>query len=101
MRSKLRAALLAPTAGEAVIMANGSEDGILDRIFAAEPVGTLFLPHGEDVPAWKRWVGYTARPQGKLIVDDGARRAVVSTAGLASTPGRPLGAAPTHPNRVP
>lgn len=77
MRSKLRAAHLATTAGEAVIMANGSEDGILDRIFAAEPIGTLFLPHGEDVPAWKRWVGYTARPQGKLIVDDGARRAVV------------------------
>jgi glutamate 5-kinase len=76
MRSKLRAARLATAAGEAVIMANGSVDGVLDRVFAAEPVGTLFLPHGQDVPAWKRWVGFTARPKGTLRIDDGARRAV-------------------------
>ena len=77
MRSKLRAARLATAAGESVIMANGSHDGILDRIFAAEPVGTLFLPHGDDVPAWKRWVGFTARPKGSLRIDAGARRALV------------------------
>jgi glutamate 5-kinase len=46
-------------------------------VFAAEPVGTLFLPHREDIPAWKRWVGYTARPVGSVTIDDGARRAVV------------------------
>lgn len=77
MRSKLRAARLATAAGEAVIMANGSVEGILDQVFAAEPVGTLFLPHGQDVPAWKRWVGFTARPKGRVVVDAGARRAVV------------------------
>lgn len=77
MRSKLRAARLATAAGEAVVMANGSEDGILDRVFAGEPVGTLFLPHGADVPSWKRWVGFTARPAGRVVVDAGARRAVV------------------------
>jgi glutamate 5-kinase len=77
MRSKLRAARLATAAGESVVIANGSQDGILDRIFAGEPVGTLFLPHGEDVPAWKRWVGFTARPRGRLRIDAGAKRAVV------------------------
>src|SRR5262245_54813653 len=46
MRSKLRAARLATAAGESVIMANGAVPGALDAIFAAEPVGTLFLPHG-------------------------------------------------------
>ncbi|MBA4188778.1 MAG: glutamate 5-kinase [Planctomycetaceae bacterium] len=77
MKSKLRAARLATAAGESVIMANGSLDGILDRVFAGEPVGTLFLPHGDDVPAWKRWVGFTARPKGTLRIDAGAKRAVV------------------------
>lgn len=76
MRSKLRAARLATAAGESVIMANGTQPGILDAIFAAEPVGTMFLPHGGTVPAWKRWLGYTARPKGKLIVDAGAHDAV-------------------------
>lgn len=77
MRSKLRAARLATVAGESVIMANGSIDGILDQVFTGEPVGTLFLPHGQDVPSWKRWVGFTARPKGQFVVDAGARRAVV------------------------
>ncbi|MCS6850513.1 MAG: glutamate 5-kinase [Gemmataceae bacterium] len=76
MVSKLRAARLATAAGESVIMANGTRPDILDAIFTAAPVGTLFLPHGSSVPAWKRWLGYTARPLGRLIVDAGAQHAV-------------------------
>jgi glutamate 5-kinase len=76
MRSKLRAARLATAAGESVIMANGAKPGVLDAIFAGEDVGTLFLPHGADMPAWKRWLGFTARPKGKLLVNDGAKVAV-------------------------
>ncbi len=76
MRSKLRAARLATAAGESVILANGSRPGVLDAILAGEPVGTLFLPHGTTLPAWKRWLGFTARPKGRLIVDAGAREAV-------------------------
>lgn len=76
MRSKLKAARLATAAGGAVVMANGSKDGILDQIFAGEPVGTLFLPHNDGVPALKRWIGFTARPKGTLTIDAGAVRAV-------------------------
>ncbi|MCI0741703.1 MAG: glutamate 5-kinase [Gemmataceae bacterium] len=76
MRSKLRAARLATAAGESVIMANGSVPNILDRIFAGEVVGTLFLPHGTSLPAWKRWLGFTAQPKGRLDVDAGARVAL-------------------------
>jgi glutamate 5-kinase len=77
MRSKLRAARLATAAGESVIMANGSTPDILDAIFAGEPVGSLFLPHGSSIPSWKRWLGYTARPKGRLVVDAGAKAAVL------------------------
>ena len=77
MPSKLRAARLATAAGESVIMANGSIDGILDQVFDGDPVGTLFLPHGQDVPAWKRWLGFTARTRGTLRVDAGAKRALI------------------------
>ena len=78
MRSKLRAARLATAAGESVIIANGRRPGVLDSIFAGEPVGTLFLPHGSSLPAWKRWLGFTAQPKGRLVVDTGARNAVQS-----------------------
>ncbi|WP_232069688.1 glutamate 5-kinase [Gemmata massiliana] len=77
MESKLKAARLVTVAGEAVIMANGSLDGILDRVFAAEPVGTLFLPHGEGVSSRKRWFGLTVRPKGIFRLDAGARQAVL------------------------
>ena len=76
MRSKLRAARLATAAGESVIMANGAREGVLDAVFAGEPVGTLFLPHSTTMPAWKRWLGFAARPKGRLVVDAGARKAV-------------------------
>jgi glutamate 5-kinase len=76
MRSKLRAARLATVAGESVIMASGLREDVLGAIFRAEPVGTLFLPHASTLPAWKRWLGYTARPKGALVVDAGARNAV-------------------------
>ncbi len=77
MRSKLRAARLCTVAGESVVMAGGRRDGVLDALFRCEPVGTLFLPQGTTLPAWKRWLGYTARPRGRLVVDAGARQAVL------------------------
>lgn len=76
MRSKLRAARLVTASGGAVIMANGALPEIVGRIFAAESVGTLFLPHGCDISSRKRWLGFTARPKGKVFTDGGARRAV-------------------------
>ena len=76
MRSKLRAAQTATAAGESVIIANGTTPNILDSIFAGEPAGTLFLPQGGTMLAWKRWLGFTALPKGRLVVDQGARQAV-------------------------
>jgi glutamate 5-kinase len=76
MRSKLRAARQVTAAGESVILASGARPGVLDAILAGEAVGTLFLPHGVTIPAWKRWLGFTARPRGRLVVDAGARKAV-------------------------
>lgn len=76
MRSKLRAARLATVAGESVILASGRHPDVLDALFRGEPIGTLFLPQNRVLPAWKRWLGYTARPRGRLVVDAGARQAV-------------------------
>lgn len=78
MASKLRAARLATASGESVIMANGAQPRILDRLFQAEPLGTLFLPHGGVLSARKRWIGTTVRPRGKIVTDEGARIAVLN-----------------------
>lgn len=76
MRTKLEAVQTATAVGTNVMIANGKRPQILDEIFAGDDVGTLFLAEQEAVPAWKRWIGYTLPPKGKLVLDDGARRAV-------------------------
>ena len=76
MRTKLAAVRRVTDVGENVIIANGRTPGILDQVMAGEETGTLFLAHERNVPAWKRWIGYTIEPAGKLHVDAGARRAL-------------------------
>ncbi len=76
MQSKLAAARLVTRAGGSVIIASGTRPNPLTRILAGEPVGTLFLAHGQTHRARKRWIGLTARPRGHFIVDAGARRAI-------------------------
>jgi len=78
MQSKLAAARLVTQAGGSVIIASGTRPNPLTRILAGEPVGTLFLAHGQAHRARKRWIGLTARPRGHYIVDAGARRAIES-----------------------
>lgn len=76
MQSKLQAARKVTEVGENVIIANGRRDRILDDIMAGDEIGTLFLAQGRNVPAWKRWIGYTVEPRGSLTVDAGAQRAL-------------------------
>ncbi len=77
MQTKLEAARIATAVGRPVIIANGRDPKILDRILAAEQVGTLFLPQGPAVSARERWIGYNVVPHGKYVLDEGASRAIV------------------------
>jgi glutamate 5-kinase len=76
MASKLEAARLATAAGESVIIAGGRVPDILPKIIAGEPVGTLLLARGQTLAARKRWIGFTVKPRGRLVLDAGAREAV-------------------------
>jgi glutamate 5-kinase len=78
MSAKLSAIIDATSGGESVILANGRAEGILDQISRGDQVGTLFLAAGATVPAWKKWIRSATRPEGKLVLDDGACRAVVA-----------------------
>ncbi|MCA9239448.1 MAG: glutamate 5-kinase, partial [Planctomycetales bacterium] len=81
MASKLLAAQSATAAGENVIIANGRRRDVLLEILRGEVVGTLFIPSGAAVKSRKRWIGWTAQPVGKIVVDAGAERAIVESGG--------------------
>ncbi len=78
MTSKLQAARIATSAGENVIIANGRRENVLDEILAGNDVGTLFLAEGRAVDSRKRWIGWSANPAGKLMLDGGACRAIAN-----------------------
>jgi len=76
MASKLQAVRIATSAGENVVIANGNRDGVIDEILAGADVGTLFLAEGPNVAPRKRWIGWSANPEGKLTLDAGACKAI-------------------------
>lgn len=78
MSSKLEAARIATVTGGNVIITSGRTPGVLEKIIASEPIGTLILAQGGTMTARKRWIGFSAAPHGRIILDDGARRAVTS-----------------------
>jgi glutamate 5-kinase len=78
MASKIAAARIATEAGSHCIIASGRDERVLESIVAGEPVGTLFVGRGVTMPAWKRWLGWSADSRGRIVVDPGAQQAVVA-----------------------
>ena len=76
MATKLQAAQKAAASGVPMVIASGREPGVLARILAGESVGTCFVPKADRLGARKRWIAFAAPPQGRLIVDAGAVRAL-------------------------
>lgn len=77
MLSKVAAARMASRFGCPTIIAPGKRPGILRAIAAGEDVGTLVTPGGAGAVGGKKvWLGAGAIAAGRLICDEGARRAV-------------------------
>jgi glutamate 5-kinase len=77
MASKLEAARLAVSAGENVVIADGRRANVLVDILAGEPIGTFIIAQGPAVASRKRWIGLTAQPCGRLLLDSGAQQAIL------------------------
>jgi glutamate 5-kinase len=77
MRTKLEASNIAMNSGVYCIIANGHKKQILLKILRGEKLGTLFIPKANKMQARKRWIAYNTKLQGKIIVDEGAKEALV------------------------
>jgi glutamate 5-kinase len=76
MLSKLMAAKKVTAAGVPMIIGNGRNRYVLKQIFDGEGVGTLFLPAERRLPSKKQWIAHTLKPQGEVILDAGAAKAL-------------------------
>ncbi len=76
MASKVTSARIVTRTGVPAVVAPGREADVLVRVLAGMDVGTLFVPPAGKLSARKHWIAYGAKPVGKLVVDDGAVRAL-------------------------
>lgn len=77
MKTKLEAAKLVTRFGGKVLIANGKIPYVINKIFNAEELGTMFIPSEENLSGKKRWIGYATNVLGKLIVNEGAKKAIL------------------------
>jgi len=77
MYTKVLAAKRAARSGAATVVASGREPQVLTRIVRGEAVGTLFEPPENRMAARKQWLAGQLRVEGRLIVDDGAAKALL------------------------
>jgi len=85
MPTKLAAAAKVTSAGEIAVIANGRRPNVLVDLLDGQIVGTLFLPTARKLSARERWIGLTRRPRGKVLVDEGAARAVLARKSLLAS----------------
>jgi len=76
MQSKVEAARRATLHGLPVVIGPAASSGFLDALMRGDDVGTLLLPDGSPLPSRKHWIAYTLKPQGRIVVDACACRAL-------------------------
>jgi glutamate 5-kinase len=77
MQSKIQAARMVSARGGSSFIGSGRKEGIMQQLFACEPVGTFFLPQVEKMQSRKHWIAYVLRPQGYIVLDQGACKALI------------------------
>lgn len=77
MLTKIRAAKKVTAAGIPMIIAKGEKPDILTRLFAGEEHGTFFVPSKGRLSRKKCWIAFSLKPQGVIVIDDGAANAIV------------------------
>lgn len=76
MATKLEAARTANRAGIVCFIVNGHKKDAMIKAAEGEPVGTMFRSDNVRFIAKKRWIAFSSKPKGFIIVDDGAREAL-------------------------
>lgn len=77
MATKLRAAQIATGYGIPVFITSGFRRYFLRDLLLGKAVGTLFEPSLDPLAARKHWILNVLKPKGRIVVDAGARRALI------------------------
>ena len=79
MYTKIQAAKIAVNAGIALVIASGTQDGVVREILTGKAVGTLFPSKHNRLQVRKSWLAFGARIAGDVQVDSGCAQAIAKT----------------------
>jgi glutamate 5-kinase len=77
MASKVEAARIAGRFGVVTVVTSGRRERPVTSILDGDDAGTVFWPSVGRLQSRKHWIAYALKPAGTLVVDAGARRALV------------------------
>jgi glutamate 5-kinase len=77
MASKLAAAKIAAWSGVRAVIAAAAAPSVVAAALEGRAVGTSFAPRAQRLSARKLWIAFAQGSQGRVVVDAGARRALV------------------------
>jgi glutamate 5-kinase len=77
MASKLAAAKIAAWSGVRAVIASAALPNVVADALDGNPVGTVFAPRSQRLGARKLWIAFAQGSAGRVIVDGGARKALV------------------------
>ena len=77
MASKLAAAKIAAWSGVRAVIAGAAEPGVVLDAIAGRPVGTAIRPRDRRLASRKLWIAFAQAASGRIVVDEGARAALV------------------------
>jgi len=81
MATKIESATVANRAGIEVIIASGHKKNVILEAAEQQPVGTRFISEHSRLESRKNWIFAGSRVAGKVIVDQGAQKAIVNAGG--------------------
>ena len=81
MIAKVRAARRAAESGALTVIAPGHRPGTLAAVLKGDRVGTLFAAPRPPLRSRQRWIAHALNARGKLVVDAGAREALLHRGG--------------------
>lgn len=77
MYSKLLSAQMVTSMGIPMVILPGRAPLILEKFWSGEDVGTIFWAKERKLNMRKLWIKYYIKPEGKLIIDQGAEKAIL------------------------
>lgn len=77
MITKIKAAVIATSSGTPMVIANGKEENIIEKVLEGKEIGTWFKENMQPMHARKRWIAFSSDTKGKIVIDKGAEDAVV------------------------